>query len=79
MSHIITIILYITIIIYLNIKPQVKVLDFSWISPKPCEVAGLVSGTKFPGSDVTIAFSRRDPFAPLKPQHSSMLVRSLCE
>ena len=66
-------------IIYLNIKPQVKVLDFSWISPKPSEVAGLVSGTKFPGSEVTIAFSRRDPFAPLKREHSSKLVRGVGE
>lgn len=53
---------------------NVKVLDFSWISPKPSEVAGLVSGTKFPGSEVTIAFSRRDPFAPLKREHRSKLV-----
>ena len=42
-----------------SLLPKVTDLDFSWVSPCPDEVPDLVKGTKAPGSNVTINFSKR--------------------
>ena len=42
-----------------NLLPKVTDLDFSWVSPCPDEVPDLVKGSKAPGSNVTINFSKR--------------------
>jgi hypothetical protein len=47
-------------------------LDFSWIPVKKCGPAG--EGDKFPGTEITLHFSMRDPFAQLPQGNEDKLV-----
>jgi len=54
--------------------PNVGVIDFSYF-PDGCETCGgVTSGGAWPGRDLTIHFSRRDPADPLPSEPSMLLV-----
>ena len=52
--------------------PHISDVDFSWIAVK--DVAGVQNGETFPGTDIKIHISMRDPYAPLEEEDKDKII-----